>query len=174
MKHLSTLYMWIMVVTTVAGQNNLFIPFGQTTSEVKSFLNTRDYISNIHEDLEMESVRAVLDEDKHVEYAFNQGALYATTVTRNYVSRKDAKDVEQNCIDYMGVISRGAIKEVTNENITCFTSVTDSRIIKLFVIDHKKSVTLTLTSLSRQHGPNTEDEDFYYEVELLQKKFISN
>ena len=161
---------------TMFGQNNLFIPFGKTAEYVKTFLDSRDYIFNIQEDQEMQSVRAVLDRDqsKHVEYVFAEGTHYATTVTRNYGDRKIARRIQKNCLSYMESVKLGKMKNTTNNNITCYTSIAKERIIKLFVIDHPTSTTLTLTSFSREHGPMVQETDFFYEEDLLQKKYISN
>ena len=176
MKHFSThvCFLLLLVIASQA-QNNLFIPFGQTAEEVMQFLGSRDYIINIHEDLDMNSVRAILDQNKHVEYAFNNnGTLYATTVTRNYEDRKTAKEIQKNCLEYMEYISKGNARQIENTDIRCYTAVTDSRVIKLFVQDHDKSTTLTLSSVSLQYGPPMNPEEMYYEDALLQKAFISN
>ncbi len=174
MKQLFTLLLITCCGMIGFGQNHLFIPFGKTTEEVSAFLKTRDYVQNVHVDEDLKSVRADLDQDKHVEYAFDNGFLYATTVTRSYENRKTSGDVTRNCLEYMDAISRGSMGHTTKDNVTCYTAVTESRIIKLFVASHKKGETLTLTAVSRQHGPMTEDKDFYYEIELLHNKFTSN
>lgn len=174
MKQLSTLFLISCCMMSAFGQNNLFIPFGKTAAEVRDFLGTRDYVHNVHVDDDLKSVRAELDQNKRVEYAFDNGYLYATTVTRSYESRKVANEVTSNCLEYMKVISRGTINESSKDNVVCYTAVTEARIIKLFVSSHKKGQSLTLTAVSRHHGPMTEDKDFYYEIELLHDKFISN
>jgi hypothetical protein len=174
MKQLFTLLIGICVCTLAPGQNNLFIPFGQTAEQVTDFLGSRDYVHNVHIDSEMKSVRADLDQNKKVEYAFENGSLYATTVTRSYENRRVSHEVQRNCLEYMNVISRGTVSTSSQQNVVCHTAVTESRVIKLFVASHKGGQTLTLTAVSRHHGPMIHDKDFYYEVELLQNKFISN
>lgn len=174
MKSFSSLLLCLLLYSTCLSQNNLFIPFGQSADDVKQFLGSRDYILNIHEDLEMESVRAVLDQNKHVEYAFRDGTLYATTVTRNYDNRRTAKEIQKNCLDYMEYISNGNTQLNDNEEIVCYTAITDARVIKLFIQQHTKSTTLTLTSVSRRFGPPMQEDDIFYETDLLQKRFISN
>ncbi|MEO0895716.1 MAG: hypothetical protein AAFY71_04930 [Bacteroidota bacterium] len=177
MKPLFTLAALILSATLAVGQNNLFIPFGQSKSEVRSYLNTRDYITQIVEDTEMQSLRAELDTKKSVEYAFKNGNLYATSVTRNYPDKKIAKDIQKNVLDYMDYISRGALQQNNQDGITAYTVVVDSRVIKLFVQPHSSSTTLTLTSISREFMPEGADQDFMYETELLkklQKSYISN
>lgn len=175
MKHLSTCLITWLLVAQVFGQNNLFLPFGQSPEEVRTFLNSRDYIQGVEEDREMLSLRARLDEHKQVEYVFDeQGVLYATTVTRNYQSRRDADDIQDEVLEYMDIVSQGQIRKTVDDNITCYTALADSRVIKLFVIELQDSRTLTLTSISRQHGPALTEEDLYYENDLLQRRFISN
>ena len=174
MKHGFTLLLWLLIVPAAWSQNNLFIPFGQSTEEVKDFLNTRDYILAVHEDHDMQRMRADLTEGKHVEYAFRDGSLYSTTVTRNYPDRKLAKEIQKNCLDYMRVISRGAMQDPRNGKVICYTAITDSKLLKLFIIEHEDSQTLSLTAVSREYGPMTQDVEFFYEVQLLQRRFISN
>jgi len=168
MKHLYCLIISLLLLYQAYSQNHLFIPFGQSKAEVREFLNSRDYISDIIEDQKMSSLRAVLEEDKHVEYVFEKGQLYATSVTRNYSDKKSAKNVERKCLEYMQVTGSEEIKEVNNENVTCHTVVTDSRVIKLFIIEHAKSKTLTFTSVSRKFGPMISKQDYYYEIDLFE------
>ena len=168
-------FLFCLLFTSAAfGQNNLFIPFGQSAEEVKDFLGSRDYIINIHEDLEMQSVRAVLDQDKQVEYVFKEGSLYAITVTRNYRDRKIGRDILRNCLDYMEYVSKGQMKQTDQDGIICHTAFTESKVMKLFVQQHVESVTITLTSMSRKHGPTLSEEEFFYEEKLLQRHYISN
>ena len=154
MKHLYCLIISLLLLYQAYSQNHLFIPFGQSKAEVREFLTSRDYVSDIIEDQKMSSLRAVLEEDKHVEYVFEKGQLYATSVTRNYSD--------------MQVTGAEEIKEVNNENVTCHTVVTDSRVIKLFIIEHSKSKTLTFTSVSRKFGPMISKQDYYYEIDLFE------
>ena len=175
MKQLIRILVFLVTsIQVIFAQNNLFIPFGQTTDDVKTYLESRDYIENVVEDQEMKSLTAQLEENKLVEYLFEGGKLYATTVRRNYSDKKSAKEIQRQALEYLQVTGRGAVKQTTSNNIDCYTTVTDSRVIKLFVIDHKKSITLMLSSFSRQYGPMDDDEDSYYEIELLQNKYISN
>lgn len=176
MKRYYSLPLFLFLSIISVAQNNMFIPFGQTPEEVMTFLGSRDYIINIHEDLEMKSVRAVLDQNKHVEYAFNEDSLFATTITRNYKDRKIAKSIQKDCLDYMEYVSKGNTRQTANTEIICFTALTDSRVIKLFIQEHDESVTLTLSSVSLKFSPPTQQDDLYYEDALLQihKSFISN
>lgn len=168
MKHLYFVILTLFIQASAISQNHLFIPFGQTEDEVRDFLNSRDYVNKIIEDSKMGSLRAVLEVDKHVEYVFEKGQLYATSVTRNYSDRKSAKEVEKKCLEYMLVTGSNDIKQTHNENVICHTVVTDSRVIKLFIIEHSKSKTLTFTSVSRKFGPMISKKDYYYEIDLFE------
>lgn len=165
----------LLALSPMPGQNNFFLPFGQTSEEVKSFLYSRDYVQNIEEDIELQSLRVHLDDYKQVEYAFDErGVLYATTITRQYNRVKNAKDIEQEVLEYMAVISSGQVSRSTEGPLTCHTAISVSRVVKLFVLEHEDGRTLTLTSLSRLHGPPLADEDLYYEEDILNNRFISN
>ncbi|GAB4410999.1 MAG: hypothetical protein OHK0039_15840 [Bacteroidia bacterium] len=157
-------------------QNNLFLPFGQSSDEVKYYLATRDYIVNIEEDDEMRSLRALMNENKQVEYVFHDGKLYATTISMNYTDKRLAREAEANCMAYMNEVRRGIgeVKRTEQDGVICYTALTDTRILKLFIQAHANSTTLTLTSVSRRHSPESVREDYYYEVDLLQRRFISN
>lgn len=168
MKYVYVVIFSLLIQTSAIGQNHLFIPFGQTKDEVRSFLTTRDYVNDIVVDDKMGTLRAILEADKHVEYVFEKGHLYATSVTRNYSDKKSAKEVERKCLEYMEVTGSRDIKETHNDNVTCHTVVTENRIIKLFVREYQKSKTLTFTSVSRKFGPMISKKDYYYEVDLFE------
>ncbi|MDX1907414.1 MAG: hypothetical protein SF053_10305 [Bacteroidia bacterium] len=175
MKHLSIFTVGLLLSGQIHGQNSLFVPFGLSKHDVISFLNTRDYIRKIEEDADMQSLRAELDENKRVEYVFTEQGLYATTVTRSYEQRRTAREVEKSVMAYMNTVSQGQVQQShTEEGIVCYTAMADSRVLKLFIQTHEESVTLTLTAMSRNMGPIADLKDFYYEADLLQRRFISN
>lgn len=124
----------------------------------------------------MERVRAILDQDKQVEYVFQHGTLYAITVTRNYRNRKMGREILKNCLDYMDYVSHGNVTQTASDGIITHTAYNEKKVMKLFIQQHDASVTLTLTSMSRTYGPPLAEEDFYYEADLIEqnKRFISN
>lgn len=170
MKYLYVLIFSLLIQTPAIAQNHLFIPFGQTKDEVRSFLTSRDYVNDIVTDDKMGILRAVLEADKHVEYVFEEGHLYSTSVTRNYANKKSAKEVEKKCLEYMVVTGSKDIKETRSDNRTCHTVVTDNRVIKLFVIEYQKSKTLIFTAVSRKFGPMISKKDYYYEIDLFESQ----
>ncbi|MDP5171134.1 MAG: hypothetical protein NWR72_12890 [Bacteroidia bacterium] len=175
MKQFSILFIHLLSLPLVQGQNNFFLPFGQSPDEVRTFLQSRDYVDGVEEDSELRSLRVKLDPDKQVEYAFDSnGVLYATTITRQYRKKRDAAEIEAEVLEYMQVVSQGQMKKKTEGPLTCHTAIVDTRVIKLFVLEHSDGKTLTLTSLSRQYGPPLDEEDLFYEDDILNRRFISN
>lgn len=175
MKTLSLSLVLLLALSPTQGQNNFFLPFGQSSEEVKSFLYSRDYVSTVEEDSDLQSLRVQLEDNKQVEYAFDdRGVLYATTITRQYQRTRDAKAIEAEVLEYMNVVSNNQMTKTSEGPLTCHTAVSDSRVIKLFVLEHQDGRTLTLTSLSRLHGPPLNEEDLYYEEDILNRRFISN
>lgn len=176
MKCIGTSLAILLLGASLQAQTNLFIPFGQSTQEVRAFLDSRDYVVQVHEEYDMDRLRAILSPDKQVEYVFHHGELYATTVTRNYTDRRAAKQVQRNCLDYMLSVAESDIRETEENGILCFTAIAAERLIKLFVQQHAGSVTLTLTSVSRTYSPERLRRDFFYEDDILarQRPFISN
>ena len=156
------------------GQHNLFIQFGKSANEVKSFLYSRDYVDDVSEDSEVGRLRVALDPNKHIEYGFIQDRHYSTTITRNYTNRKTAKDVEKNCLSYMNSVKTSEIKLNEVEKISCYTAIADDKIIKLFIIRHPESITLTLAAFSRYFGPMQQESRFFYEVDLLERIYAAN
>lgn len=175
MKRAISLSTLILVASFVAfGQNHLFIPFGQGMEEVQHYLYSRDYVVKVEMDDSMKTLRALIDADNQVEYAFKEGALYAITVSRNYRNRRQARESLRNCLDYMVTVSHGAMRETNDARLTCHTAVTDSRIVKLFIQEHERSTTITMTAVSRLHGSLEQEEAFFYELDILQRPYISN
>ncbi len=161
----------LAVGAPLRAQNALFVPFGQTNAQVRSYLAEKDYIRVVDEDLELNSLKAKLDVDKEVEYAFENGILYAVTMTRRYTNRTVGKEIMTSCLEYLRLISNGSMDQSSKGDITVYTALTTSRVFKLFVTDNSSTYTLALTAISRQNGPMTRDPNFYYEIELLEKKF---
>lgn len=175
MKHLYVLAAFLLLLVSARAQHYMFLPFGLKVEEVKSFLASKDYIESIEEDNETHAVRAVMEENRQVEYAFEAGRLYATTLTRNYRDKQEAKAYERSTLEYMEQVGRGVpVRSGNVDGVQCYTVLADTRIVKLFVQTHAESVTLTLASLSKQFGPANGDFDAYYEDELLQRRFIAN
>ena len=159
MKPLAIFISLLCLSSALFAQNNLFLPFGQSKEEINRYLYTRDYVQQIVEDNDLAIVRAVLGKYKQVEYAFRSNTLYATTVSRHYIDRAAAREVQRNVLDYMDYTSRGTLKQETEDKITVYTAMTETRVIK-FVIQaspNQTGVTLVLTSYSRSHAPEGED-----------------
>jgi hypothetical protein len=175
MKQLYVLSLYLLVFCApVRSQNALFIPFGQTSQQVKDYLSEKEYIRAVQEDQQLHSLKATLEENKQVEYAFEDGMLYAVTMTRRYSNKVVGKEIMNSCLDYMKLISNGATEQTSKGNVTVYTGVTTARVFKLFITEDPTTLTLALSAVSRQHGPMLRDPNFYFEVELLEKKFNGN
>lgn len=175
MKPSTTLLCLVFCSSLLFGQNNLFIPFGQTKDEVRRYLDSRDYISVVVEDKDLHSLRAQLGSKKHVEYVFKNETLYATTVSKIFDDKKVAKDIQKNVLDYMDYVGgKNGVLQNSKNGITVYTVGIDSRVIKLFVQQATSHTTLTLTSISKDQLPSDDESKILYELELLQKSFISN
>lgn len=169
MKHSFTLLLALFIIVPMSAQSDWFIKFGQTREEVKQYLSEKDYPLEVREDRGMHRLLASMEEGKKVEYVFDNGSLYATSVSRRYAHKKEAKGILKGCLDYMELISSEKIEQTSIGDAVCYTAVTPSRVIKLFVIDHpQKSQTLQLTSFSRLHGP-MKDARRHYELDLLSR-----
>ena len=135
------------------------------------FLQTRDYLLEVQEDKQLSRMLAVIQEDKKVEYAFKAGRLFATSLTKNFEDKKEIKERIDNCLRYLEIISKGNVVKTTEGKKTCHTAVTTNRIIKFFVIPMKNDAcALQLTAVSRRFGDLKDEEKFFYEIEILQKK----
>lgn len=168
MKQLFTLVFSLLISFPLFAQNDWFIPFGQTQKQVRQYLADKDYLISVREDAGMHRLLASIEKDKHIEYVFEKGALYATSVSRKYPNKKVSKDILRSCLEYMDLISADKIQQKNVGNATCYTAVTKSRVIKLFVIDHpEKTQTLQLTSFSRLHGP-MKNARLHYEMNLFE------
>ncbi|RMG17626.1 MAG: hypothetical protein D6730_23785 [Bacteroidetes bacterium] len=169
MKHIYTFLLALLIYLPLSAQNDWFIPFGQSQEQVRQYLAKKDYLLEVREDKGMHRMLASIEKDKQIEYVFDKGLLYATSVSRKYANKKACKDILKSCLDYMELISSGKIVQTNLGNATCYTAVTNTRVIKLFVINHEhKSQTLQLTSFSRIHGP-MKDDRLHYEVDLLSR-----
>ncbi|MEL6673159.1 MAG: hypothetical protein AAFR61_13240 [Bacteroidota bacterium] len=152
----------------LSAQNELFIPFGQNREEVKTFLSTRNYISLLREEVQTQSLRALLHDKKRVEYVFAGNELYATSVSKSFTSKRRAKLTIRQGLHYMRLTSgKKKIKHTRKGPVTVYTVLNDTRMIKLFVIKHEKKRTVQLTSISLKKGPIQQQHDFYYEVKLM-------
>ncbi len=167
MKQLFTFILSLLLYFPTIAQNDWFIPFGQSQEQVKHYLAGKDYLIQVREDAGMHRLLASIEAEKQIEYVFDKGTLYATSVSRKYPNKKVAKDILKSCLNYMSLISSDKIEQTNVGNATCYTAVTKARVIKLFVITHpQKTQTLQLTSFSRLHGP-MKDSQMHYELNLL-------
>lgn len=172
MKHLFSLCTCLFLSFPIFAQSEWFIPFGQTENEVKSFLQDKDYLQNVKEEPELNRLLASVEDRKRVEYVFERGKLYATSVTRNYEDKKIMREIKNNCLEYMELVSKNQVEETMVGDAVCFTALADKRVIKLFVIPtasrHQHILQLTSYALGSNMPGIT--PDLHYENTMLKKK----
>jgi len=161
------------LTSTAWCQNHLFVPFGQKKDEVRQYLESRDYTQRIISNGEMETLMAIISDEEQVEYVFEKDKLYAITYLQHYTDLKEAAMSKKNFLEYMKKTDAMEIGVTKEGDISCHTGLNPTRVLKLFVRQHPKGVTLVISSISRFHGPRIEKEDFFYEKELIQKKLAA-
>lgn len=157
-------------------QSVFFLPFNQSRQEVREYLTAQSYIpsNGVKEKPDMQTILAILSEDRQVEYAFKEDRLYATTVIQNYRNPIDAEKRRQECIDYMKQVGADSIEEKAYGKIICYTGITGERVLKLFVRRHVGSTTLTFSSIQERYFESRQGENkFFYEIDLLQENTAS-
>lgn len=160
----------ILLCPILYAQNKLFIPFGQSTPEVRKFLETRDYVTAVHSHSNLRTLFAEVDEGKFVEYAFDaDDKHYATTVTRTYEDSRESHKFRESCLKYMKMVSKNQIDRNNYGRIVCHTAITEKQIFKFFVISHGDVHTLQLTAISRTIGPAVAIGLLDYEEKILSK-----
>lgn len=165
----------ILLCTQLFAQSKFFIPFGQPAEKVMASLNERSYVLSLHQNVEMRTLSAEVEEGKQVEYAFDiNNTHYATTVSRTYNTRRESLKFRQSCQKYMKMVSRDQVEVVNYGDIVCHTAITANSIIKLFVISHGAAETLQMTTISRTIGPGKDDALFHYEENILNQPIAKN
>lgn len=159
--------------TSLSAQNSWFIPFGQTSDEVRRFLETKDYLKGIQEDKDLQRMLAIILDDKQVEYVFKDDKLYAISLSKYFGDKAEARLREQSCIKYLDIIGNGQVTKTDEDRRTCYTVVTGNRFIKFFVIPQGEGHVLQITALSRLFGDMNSKDQFMYELKILQEKMTN-
>ena len=168
MKQIYLITLLFFLTLSAAGQNAWFLPFGQSTGQVKELLKKKHYLLDLKEEKDLNRLLAIIRDDKQVEYAFQNDRLYATSLTKYYTDKQEIKDREESCMKYLDFISSGNVSKTTEGKKTCFTVVTGSRVIKFYTIPEGEGKVLQLTSMSRIYGNVGETDAFGYELRVLQ------
>jgi hypothetical protein len=153
---------------SMRGQNSWFIDFGQSVQDVKAFLGEKHYLREVREDADLQRLLAVIQDDKQVEYAFKNGKLYATSLSKYYQDKQEARLREESCLNYLNLISNGNVTKGTEGRKESHTVITSSRVIKFFVIPEGDGRLLQLSAFSRLYGDINSDSQFFYELKVLE------
>lgn len=150
---------------SLLAQSPLHIPFGQTLQEVQTFLESRDYISQIESDASLGIITAKAGK-KAVVYQFQENKLYAITTSLTYWNKKQADEHYKSCQEYFKLL-KGDTKNISDPAFDKgYVSLEDSRISQLHATQNKEeeSVQIDLIVLSRHYGPRMETEAFAKEI----------
>lgn len=160
------------LIGSVSAQNSWFIDFGKSMEEVKTFLEEKHYLEDIQLDPKLQRIVVVMKGDKQIEYAFKNDKLFATSLSKLYEDRHKSKDRIDNCLNYLNIISNENVVKTTEGKKEVHTVITNSRVIKLFVIPEEDGKILQLAAFSRLYGDLSENSQFFTELQLLEKKLV--
>ncbi len=165
--HLFFALLLVALTYPLQGQSHFFLPFGDRKGDVKTYLESRDYLASLSEDASLNVIHITTKDRKQVEYAFHGRRLYAITVLNNYRSPKEAQMAQHHVLEYLKGSGAPEITRKGKEPFVCYTALTDLRVLKVFVRQHEDSQSIILTSISRKYGPPMSEEDIYYEKRFL-------
>lgn len=169
MKYILLFTFCILSVGTYA-QNALFIPFGQTETEVETFLKSKDYIKEV-EFINNDSLHVVIHRGRELYYYFKDGFLYSIEEKRVFLNQKDkAKEtLVKSCIDYLKATEE-KVKALKTEGVDSHYAVApDDRVLEFTVTESGKrksrQIAMSFKSTSRNHGPRMDVQAFAAEIE---------
>lgn len=135
-------------------QNALFLPFGQSNSEVVNYLHSRDYIQEVNRNNHSQIVNKV-SEQRKVVYHFQDNTLYAIEDMRTFTDQKQLKEALNSCRNYMkdGKKSPKALPSKAFQKYYIVSKA--NQVIELTVEKAPKSqgYILNMKVTSRNHGP---------------------
>jgi len=169
-KFVSILLCVVACSTSGVAQNSWFIDFGQSVEEVRNLLKKKHYLKDLKEDGELKRLLAVINDEKQVEYAFKNGKLYATSLSKYYSDKQEARLHEESCLNYLNLISNNNVTKNDEGRKESHTVITNSRVIKFFVIPSGEGMLLQLSAFSRLYGDINSDDQFFYELKVLEDK----
>ena len=159
---------------SLSSQNAWFMDFGKSMEEVKSALMEKNYLADIQSDPKLQRILVVIKNDKQIEYAFKNNKLFATSLSKYYTSKQKTKDRIESCLAYLNLISNENVAKSTDGRKEVHTVITNSRVLKFFVIPEGDGKVLQLASFSRLYGDLNEDSQFFKELLSLEKKLTQS
>lgn len=153
-----------LLPTWLLAQSAVFIPFGQTRSEIDHYLaNGQGYIQRS----EFPSPDTILNYVNHrqtVTYILNDDVLYAVEDQRVYRDEEMADAVIKACLDYLDM-GEFRLRDVSHsEYDQHYATVEGDRIVELMILEEgtrkEPVITIRLKSTSRLYGPRMEVEAY--------------
>lgn len=153
------LFLIALLPYAVSGQNGLFIPFGQTESEVKNFIKSRSYVQIAESDSESRILKATSD-IQEASYEFHNNSLCVISNKRTYRDKKEAERIIKSCLAYL---SRGERKVATlpSKNfVKHYACMERGRIVELRINQFNDEggplVIIELVAMSTKFSPSSE------------------
>lgn len=158
----------------LSGQNAWFMDFGKSMEEVKNALEEKNYLSDIQADPKLQRILVLIKDDQQIEYAFKNDKLFATSLSKYYSNKHTSKERIESCLAYFNLISNGNVAKSTEGRKEVHTVITNSRVLKFFVIPEGNGKVLQLASFSRLYGDLNQDSQFFKELLSLEKKLTQS
>jgi len=151
-------------------QSALFVPFGQSQSELDAYLDSRNYIRSQSRD-HQDTLMSVLNDQHWVKYVLSDRILYSIEDVRIYTGEKEAERMIESCMEYLNLGNMRVRTLSNNGSRSHYAKVEGDRIVELIITrrgERKKRITtLRLKSTSRLYGPKEQ-------TELVASRIIKN
>lgn len=152
---------------SLTAQNALFVPFGQTMTEVDTFLQAKEYIQQIskpNEDL----IEVMVHEGRTMQYHFKDGFLFGIEEHRVYRNHKKKEEIVKNCLDFLKATEE-KVKTIKSEDVDSHYAVAPTDRVMEFTVSERgkkkdRIINLTFKSTSRYHGPRLLTEEYASQI----------
>lgn len=157
-----TLLLWIPCLGLA--QSAIFIPFGQTRSEIdtylaegQNFIRRTDYRSS-------DTIVNHVSDFQQVTYLLHDDILYCVEDMRTYADDADAEEVIKACVAYLD-LGEFRVRDITDtEYDSHYATIEGGRIVELLVSKtgsrRDRRIVVRLRSTSRLYGPRAETEAY--------------
>jgi len=153
-----------LLPTCLWAQSAVFIPFGQTRSEIDHFLTDGQGYIQRSEFPSPDTILNYVNERQRVTYILNDDVLYAVEDERVYRDEEIAEEVIKACLDYLDM-GEFRVRDVSHsEYDQHYATVEGDRIVELMIVEEgtrkEPVITVRLKSTSRLYGPRMEVEAY--------------
>lgn len=145
----------------------MFVPFGQSELEVRSYLDDKEYIMRVDEIRNENKIRSIM-EYFITEYSFKDNQLYTIKATKYYPNKRAAQEAIQASLMYMKLLKGEFLEVPSYEWDHHYVIIEEERLIELKHKRYDSYHELELSSTSRLHGPRSRTETLA--MQLLEKK----